>query len=92
MNNPYYFTDVNLKVGFKINLDTHHINHTNSKFTITPNYLEFGIEIRYNNKITKEFSVIYARSINQYLFKYQTVFSARFDEKNEDNQIINETE
>ena len=42
-NNPYYFTDRNLKVGFKINLDSHHINHANSKLTILPNYPEFGI-------------------------------------------------
>ena len=66
MINPYYFTDRNLKVGFKTNLDTHHINHAKSKLTITPNYHEFGIEIRYINKIIKEISVIYARLINQY--------------------------
>ena len=36
--NPYYFTDSNLGVGFKINLDSHHINHANSKLTIIPNY------------------------------------------------------
>ena len=47
MINPYYFTDRNLQVGFKINLDSHHINHSNSKITITPNYPEFGIETRY---------------------------------------------
>ena len=41
MINPYYFTDRNLKVGFKIDLDSHHINHTNSKLTIIPIYLEF---------------------------------------------------
>ena len=29
--NPYYFTDRNLKVGFKINLDSHNINHAYSK-------------------------------------------------------------
>ena len=46
MLNPYYFTDRNLKVGFKIDLDSHHINHTNSELTITPNYTEFGIEVR----------------------------------------------
>ena len=46
MLNPYYFTDKNLKVGFKIMLDSHHINHANSKLTITPNFPEFGIEIR----------------------------------------------
>ena len=31
MINPYYFTDRNLKVGFRIYLDSHHINHANSK-------------------------------------------------------------
>ena len=74
MINPNYFTDRNLKVGFQINLDTHHIKHANSKLTITPNYPEFGIEIRYINKIIKELFVIYAILINQYKFKYETVF------------------
>ena len=41
MFNPYFFTDRKLKVGFKINLDSHHFNHASSKFTITPNYPEF---------------------------------------------------
>ena len=50
MINPYYFTGRNLKVGFKINLDSHNINHLNSKFTITPNHSEFGIEVRYIKK------------------------------------------
>ena len=53
MINSNYVTDRTWKVGFKINLDTHHINHTNSKLTITPNCTEFGIEIRYINKIIK---------------------------------------
>ena len=92
MINPYYFTDRNLKVGFKINLDSHNINHANSKINITPNFKEFGIEVRYINKIMKELSIIYARLINQYKFKYQVVFSARFDKQNEDNQILDETE
>ena len=63
MINLYYFTDRNLKVGFKINLDSHNTNHLNSKLTITPNHPEFGIEVRYINKIKKELSVIYARLI-----------------------------
>ena len=57
MLNPYYLTDRNLRVGFKVNLDSHHINHANSKLTITSNYPEFGIEVRYINKIMKELSV-----------------------------------
>ena len=92
MINSYYFTDTNLQVGFKINSDSHHINHLNSKLTITPNHPEFGIETRYINNIMKEFSIIYARLINQYKFRYQTVFSARFDKQNEDGQLLDETE
>ena len=92
MLNALYFTDRNLRVGFKIDLDSHQINDANSKITITPNYPEFGIEVRYFNKIMKELSVIYARLINQYKFKYQTVFSARFDKQDEDNQVLDETE
>ena len=37
-------------------------------------------------------SIIYARSINQYKFNYQTVFSARFDKQDEDSQVLAETE
>ena len=92
MIDRYYFTDRNLRAGFKINLVIHHINHANSKLTILPIYPEFGIEVRYNNKIMKELAVIYARLINQYKFKYQTVFSARFDKQDEDNQLLDETE
>ena len=92
MLNPYYFTDRNLKIGFKINLDSHNLHHTNSKLTITPYHPEFGIEFRYINKIMKELAVIYARLINQYKFKYQTVFSARFDKQDEDGQLLDEIE
>ena len=40
----------------------------------------------------KELSVIYARLTNQYKFKHQTVFSARLDKQDEDNQVLGETE
>ena len=66
----------------------HHIIHANSK----PNYPEFGIEIRYFNEVMKKLSIIFARLIDQYTFRYQTVFSARLDKQNEDNQILDETE
>ena len=39
-----------------------------------------------------ELSVLYARLKNQYKFKYQTVFSARFDKQDEDGQVLDETE
>ena len=90
--NPYYFTDRILQVGFNITLERHHINHANGKLIIKPNYPEFGIEVRYINKIIKESSIIHARLINQYKFRYQTVFSARFDKQDEDNQVLDETE
>ena len=34
-------------------------------------------------------ATIYARLINHYIFKYQTVFSARLDKLDEDGQILN---
>ena len=39
-----------------------------------------------------ELPIIYARLINQYKFKHQTVFSARIDKQDEDNQVLDETE
>ena len=78
MINPYYFIDKNLKIGFKINLESHNFSHANSILTITPNFPDFSIEFRYINKIVQELSVIYARLINQYKFKYHTLFSAIF--------------
>ena len=69
-----------------------HINHGNSKLSFIPDCLEFGNEVRYNIKIMEELSVIYARIKNQQKFRYQTVFSARFDEQKEDNQVLDETE
>ena len=38
----------------------------------------------------KELSIIYSRLINQYKFRYQTVFSARFDKQDEDNQVLDD--
>ena len=92
MINPYYFTDRNLKVGYKIILDSHNLHHTNSNLTVTPTFPKFGIEFRFINKIMEELAVIYARLINQYKFKYQTVFSARFDKQDEDGQLLEETD
>ena len=79
-------------MGFKKNLDSHHIIHATSKLTVTPNYPEFGIEVRYFIKIIKELSDIYARLINQYKLRYQTVFAARFLKQGEDNQVLFEAD
>ena len=51
MINPYYFIDENLKIGFKINLESHNFSHANSILSISPNFPEFGIEFIYINKI-----------------------------------------
>ena len=56
--NPYYVINENLKNGFKINLDSHNINHANSIFKITPFFPKLGSEFRYINKVMKELSVI----------------------------------
>ena len=79
MINPFYFTDRALGVGFNITRESHHINDVKSKLFVKPNYPEFGIEVRYIKKTMKELSVIFARLISQYKFRYRTVFSARFD-------------
>ena len=92
LNNPYYFIDKNLKNGFKINFESHNISHANSILTITCKCPEFGIEYRYINKIINELSVVYARLINQYKFKYHTLFSASLYKINEEDQRDNEIE
>ena len=92
MINPCYFNDKNLKISFKINLDRHNFSHANSILSITPNFQAFGIEFRYINKIVKELSVIYARLINQFKFKYHTLFSASFYKINEEHQRDNDIE
>ena len=92
MTNPYYFSDRALRVGFNITLGSHQINHSNSKIIIKPNYPEFGIEFGHINKILKEMAFVYARLTNQDKFKYQTVFSTKFDKQDEDGQMLDEVE
>ena len=88
MINPSCFIDRALQVGFDITPESHHLNHGNSKIFIKPNYSEFGIELRYIDKIIKEMTSFYAKLIDQYEFKHETVFSARFDNQDEDNQVF----
>ena len=76
MINPYKLIDENLKIGFKIILESHNINLANSILTIIPVYTDLGIETRYNNKILKEMATVYARLIDQYKFKNHNFFSA----------------
>ena len=60
--------------------------------SILPKFPEYGIEFRYINKIVKKLSVIYARIINQYKYKYHTLFSASFYKINEEDQRYNQIE
>ena len=92
MNNPYYFIVCNLKLGFKIILESHNISHANSILTNTPTYSDFGIETKYINKILQEMGTIYAGVINQYKFEYRILFSASFYKINEEDRRSDENE
>ena len=59
-----------------------------SKQTILNSELKFVIL----GKVMRELFVICARLLNQFKFKYQPVFSARFDKEDEKNQVLDETE
>ena len=79
-------------MGFNIKLASHNINHTSCKNVIEPNFPKLGNKNRYVSKTLKELATIFARFINQYNFKYQLIFSARFDKQDEDKQVLHQTE
>ena len=82
MNNQFYFTDRAFQKGFILILDSYHMSHANSKLNTQPILPEFGFERRYINRTLKEMAAFfYAVLISEYVFKYQTVFSARFDQQ-----------
>ena len=81
MISPYYFSR-RFENQYKINLDSHNVNHINSKITITNKY-NLPIEMIDVDSILREMSIIYSRIINQYKFKFQVVFSAEFDKEDE---------
>ena len=86
------FIDEILKIGFKTNLESQIINHANSLSNIVPKFPDIGIETRYNNRILKEMTTIYARLLNQYKIKYHIIFPASFYKINEEDQRSDETE
>ena len=92
MINPYYFIDEILRKCFKINLESHSINHANSFLNIESNFSDKGMETRYINKILREMAIVYARLINQYKFKYHIIFSASFHKIIEKDQRSDEIE
>ena len=92
MINPYSFTKENLKTGFKIDLDSHNINLAIFILTMEPSFVEFRIEFRYINKISKEMATIYARILNHYKFRYHVLFSASYCKTNVEDQRSDETD
>ena len=94
MINPYYFKDQSFYDFLKINLDSHHINHLNSKITISStaqpphNYIDKLVI----DRLVREMATIYAKLISQFKFKYQCTFLARFDKQNEDGELLKEKE
>ena len=81
-----------MKIDFKINLESHNINHAFSLLKIEPNFPDIGIKTKYINKILKEVATIYARLINQYKFIYHILFSTSFYKINEEDQRSDEIE
>ena len=67
-----------LRLEVKINKDSPCLT-----FIITPYESVNEVEMFYINHIIKQLSDIYARLINQYKFRYQTVFLVVFDKQNE---------
>ena len=90
MNIPYYFTNKVLAAGLNINLDSRQVLQKNSKRAVPTKFLETE-EIQVNI-IMKQFADIYERILNQQKFEKQTVFPARFDKQDEDNQALDEIE
>ena len=92
MLNPYYFKDKLFYNILKIKLDSHHINHLNSKITISSITEHNEIDKDLINDLVKEMAAIYARLISQYKFKYQYVFLCNFDKQGEFGEILEETD
>ena len=69
MLNPYYFKIKTLYNFLKIKLDSHHINHLNSKIRISSTTENNSIDMDIINNLVREMSIIYSRLINQYKFK-----------------------
>ena len=92
MTNLYYVTHKVIKCAYNINFESRHKNHTNIKLTNFKKYLK--IEKIHVSFIVKQIADISARFKNQNDFKYQTVFTARSDkqDKDEDDAVLVEIE
>ena len=83
IKNSYYDNDRGLRLELKIDKDSPCLT-----FIIIPNISEYEVQVSYINHIIKQLSNIYVRLINQYKFRYQTVFSTVFDKQNEDEKEL----
>ena len=81
IKNPDYDNDRKLQIELRIDKD-----YPCLTFIIKPNVSENNVELHYINHIIKQLSNIYVRLINQYKFRYQTVFLTVFDKQNEDEK------
>ena len=86
---PDYFTKRVSEAVFNIKFDSHHINHSNSK--------KNNIKMLKNWKnlchiIVKGMSNFNARILNQYKLTFQAVLSSKYDEQEEDDQVLYEIE
>ena len=75
----YYFTDRPTKIAYDITIDNHHNKHVNSQIRVTSKFNDTGNDIIHNNGVLKELGHVYAKSINQYRFKYQLTFLVLVD-------------
>ena len=78
IKNSDYDNEKGLRLELKIDKDSPCLT-----FVITPYESVNEVEVFYINHIIKQLSNIYARLMNQYKFRYQTVFSVVFDKQNE---------
>ena len=88
MINPYYVSR-RYEPQYKIILDSHHMNHFNSKISIVSKY-NLPVQIDDVNNILGEMSNIYARLINRQKFKNQVVVSDEFDKEGEYGYLTDE--
>ena len=90
--NLFFFTDRLLKIAFDIKIDNHHDKHANSIISFTSNFNKIGVDIFHNNKIKIEMSKIFAKLMNQNIFKNQSTFFVIFNKYGENNDKISEKE
>ena len=92
MIDPFYLADRTIQVGFNITLAIHHNTLAKSIIVNKPYFPELGIDFRFFNRILKDMTCTYARLNIGYIYQYRTVFSARFDKQDENNQVLDEIE